>query len=203
MGESIQHKLDRIRPPRVQITYDLETGGAMQKKEIPFVMGIMADLSGDKTKTETDRKLLSDPERKFIEIDRDNFDSIMQSIAPTRSIKIPAGDPSAGKFETVDLTFKCIDDFAPLYWDSNSRQYSGVVTQDAKLKDLWECRQKLNDLLAKLDNKVDKDNKTVSDVLLEGVGMKGEFAATVKGYIGAPPASSDPAADKAKTKGGD
>lgn len=164
MAESTQHKLDRIRPPRVQITYDLETGGAIQKKEIPFVMGIMADLSGTKADDgPPDRKKLSDPDRKFIEIDRDNFDSIMRSIAPTLSVPVTHGPPT-----TLDLVFNCMDDFMPLYWDADKREYNGLVTQDGEMKKLLDQRVKLNNLMAKLDMKLD-DVKTVGDVLLGAV----------------------------------
>jgi len=165
MAESTQHKLDRIRPPRVQITYDLETGGAIQKKEIPFVMGIMADLSGTKPAA----KKLSDPERKFIEIDRDSFDSIMRSIKPTLSVPITHGGPT-----TLDLTFECMDDFMPLYWDADKRAYNGLVTRDTVMKEKFEQRLKLNNLLAKLDMKLE-GAKTVGDVLLEGVNDLDKF----------------------------
>src|SRR6185437_17058007 len=79
MTESIQKKLGRVRPLRVQITYDFETGGAIEMKELPFVMGIMADLSGN---PEQPLPMLKDPKRKFVEIDRDNFDSVMKGMAP-------------------------------------------------------------------------------------------------------------------------
>ena len=83
MPESIQHKLDRIRPPRVQITYDVEIGGAIQKKELPLVMGILADLSG---KPEEALPKLKD--RKFVEIDRDNFNDILKSITPRMTAQV-------------------------------------------------------------------------------------------------------------------
>jgi type VI secretion system protein ImpB len=100
MPESTQHKLDRIRPPRVQITYDVETRGSFVKMELPFVVGIMADLSGN----------VDDPnraplrERKYMEIDRDNFNDIMGSIGPAIALN--------GSTET--LTFKNLDDFTPI-----------------------------------------------------------------------------------------
>jgi len=83
MGESTQHKLSRIRPPRVQITYDVEIGGAIVKKEIPFVVGILADLSGIHN-----GKLPPLKERKFVEIDRDNFSSVMEAYQPALKLKV-------------------------------------------------------------------------------------------------------------------
>src|SRR5210317_1934805 len=77
MSNSIQHKLSRVRPPRVQITYDVETGGAIEKKELPFIVGIFSDLAGD---SPHEAKPIN--ERKMVEIDRDNFDKIMESILP-------------------------------------------------------------------------------------------------------------------------
>ena len=85
--ESTQHKLDRVRPPRVQITYDVEIGGAIEQVELPFVMGILADLSGNLTEQQRqDQGLPVQPplkDRKFVEIDRDSFNQIMRQIAPT------------------------------------------------------------------------------------------------------------------------
>src|SRR6478672_10903611 len=81
--ESVQKKLGRVRPPRVHITYDVETGGAIEKREIPFVVGVLADLSGQPTK-----KLPSLKERKFTEIDRDNFDQVMAKQEPRLAFKV-------------------------------------------------------------------------------------------------------------------
>ena len=84
MSESTQHKLSRVRPPRVQITYDVEIGDAIEMKELPFVMGIMADLSGDR---DPDREMKALKDRKFVEIDRDNFNDIMTDIQPRISMR--------------------------------------------------------------------------------------------------------------------
>src|SRR5438445_7151075 len=81
--ESTQHKLDRVRPPRVQITYDVETGDAIEVKELPFVLGMLADLSG---KPEEPLPRLRD--RKFVEIDRDNFDAVMRGMKPRVSFRV-------------------------------------------------------------------------------------------------------------------
>ncbi|HKS24482.1 MAG TPA: type VI secretion system contractile sheath small subunit [Thermoanaerobaculia bacterium] len=123
--ESVQKWLGRNRPPRVQITYDLETRGAIEKKELPLVVGIIAPLYGD---TEQDAK--SYREGKFIEIDVDNFDEVMGKIAPT--FKIPGS--------TEVLTFGSVDDFTP---DS--------IVQSPYLKEKLEQRQYLTDLLGRAD----------------------------------------------------
>jgi type VI secretion system protein ImpB len=124
--DSTQKWLGRNRPPRVQITYDLETGGAIQKKELPLVVGILADLAGD---TKDAEPLAALKKRKFVEIDRDNFNDVLKSIGPTLTIK--------GK----ELKFNKIDDFRP----------EAIVAQVDDLKQLLDTRQALNDLLAKLD----------------------------------------------------
>jgi len=136
MPESTQHKLDRIRPPRVQITYDVEIGGAIQKKELPLVMGILADLSG---KPEEALPKLKD--RKFVEIDRDNFNDILQSITPRMTAQVDNKLSKDGGKMNVELKFRHMDDFSPL----------NIVKQVEALRKLFESRQKLNDLLAKLD----------------------------------------------------
>ena len=136
MPESTQHKLDRVRPPRVQITYDVETGGAIQKKDLPLVVGILADLSG---KPENPLPRLK--ERKFVDIDRDNFNSVMASIAPRVVVSAENKLVKGGDRLNVALTFHHIDDFNPL----------NVVKQVEALRKLYEARQHLSDLLAKLD----------------------------------------------------
>jgi type VI secretion system protein ImpB len=143
MPESTQHKLDRIRPPRVQITYDVEIGGAIQKKELPLVMGILADLSG---KPEQALPKLKD--RKFVEIDRDNFNEILKSIEPRVVCSVDNKLSKDGGKTSVDLKFSHIDDFSPL----------NVVKQVGALRNLFEARQRLNDLLAKLDGNDTLDN---------------------------------------------
>lgn len=137
--DSTQKWLGRNRPPRVQITYDLETGGAIQKKELPLVVGILADLGGEPKENATPLK-----DRKFIEIDRDNFHDVLKSIKPMLTIK--------GK----TFKFEHLDDFRP----------ESIVRQDEDLKKLLDTRQALNDLLAKLDGNDslnDKLDKLVAD----------------------------------------
>lgn len=143
MPESSQHKLDRIRPPRVQITYDVEIGGAIQKKELPLVMGVMADLSGN-----PEQPLPKLKDRKFVEIDRDNFNDILKSITPRMTATVDNKLSKDGGKTNVELKFRNIDDFSPLQ----------IVMQVEALRKLFESRQKLNDLLAKLDGNDTLDN---------------------------------------------
>ena len=137
--ESTQHKLDRVRPPRVQITYDVETGGAIEKLELPFVFGIMADLGRN-----PDEPLPLLKDRKFVEIDRDNFNAILKSIRPTLgNVKAPlptAEDPDA-HLTVGALQFTNIDDFSPI----------NVLSQVPELSDLFEQRQLLSELQSRLD----------------------------------------------------
>jgi type VI secretion system protein ImpB len=144
MAESTQHKLDRIRPPRVQITYDVEIGGAIEKKEIPFVVGVMADLSG---MPEAPLPKLKD--RKFVEIDRDNFSDVMASINPHLVFRVANKVANDGSAMGVELRFKTVDDFGPL----------SLIDQVPALKKMFEVRSKLNDLVSKLDGNDALDEK--------------------------------------------
>jgi type VI secretion system protein ImpB len=155
MAESIQHKLDRVRPPRVQITYDVETGGAIQKKELPLVVGILSDLSGDTPNT------IALKERKFVEIDRDNFNEVLKSISPT--LKVSVANKLDDKTETlpVELSFQTLDDFTP----------SNLVLQVEALSKLLDTRRRLNDLLAKLDGN-DVLNQALLDVVAKPEELK-------------------------------
>ena len=136
MPESTQHKLDRIRPPRVQITYDVETRGSFVKMELPFVAGILADLSGN----------VDDPnrvplrERKYVEIDRDNFNDIMKSIGP--KVAVNGG--------STELKFESLEDFSPIN-----------VLGQLELKDRFEKRTRLSDAIAKLDGNVKLQQKFI------------------------------------------
>ena len=142
MAESTQHKLDRIRPPRVQITYDVELGGAIQMKELPFVGGIMADLSG-----KPEEPLPKVKDRKFVEIDRDNFNDIMASINPRLVYQVENTLTDEGSKMNVELKFSHMDDFDPV----------AVLKQVKPLRKLYEARQRLSDLLTKLDGNDDLD----------------------------------------------
>jgi len=137
MAESIQYKLTRVRPPRVKITYDVETGGAIEKKELPYVIGVLADLSGD---TKNAEKL---KDRKFIEIDRDNVNDVMKKIGPTLQFGIHSGDGADGEGKQVglNLSFESMKDFDPVE----------VVTSVPELNRIYEQRNHLRDLLNKLE----------------------------------------------------
>jgi len=163
MAESTQHKLDRIRPPRVQITYDLETGGAIQKKELPFVVAIMSDLSG-----QPEEALPKLKDRKFVEIDRDNFNDVMGAIAPRLALRVDNKLANDGSKMSVVLQFNNMDDFNPV----------AIVKQVEPLRKLLEARQRLTDLLAKLDG-----NDTL-DSLLQDVVQSTEGLQEIKATIG-------------------
>src|SRR3954447_15100275 len=106
--ESTQHKLDRVRPPRVQITYDVETGGAIEKKELPLVVGILADLAGKPEHAPPPIKT-----RKFVEIDRDNFNDVMKSIGPRLAFAVPNRLKNDDSQLMVELKFSNVGDLRP------------------------------------------------------------------------------------------
>jgi type VI secretion system protein ImpB len=134
--ESLQHKLDRVRAPRVQITYDVEIGDAIEMKEIPFVLGVLADLSG-----KPDEPLPKLKDRKFVEIDRDNFNNVLEGMKPRLAFKVDNKLTGDDTKLAVELRFKSIDDFRP----------ENVVTQVEPLRKLLDARQRLSGLLNKLD----------------------------------------------------
>lgn len=136
MSESIHDKLKRVRKPRVHITYDVETNGAVAEKDIPFVMGVMGDYSGDNTET---KKPLKD--RKFSNIDRDNINEVMANIAPQVNMKVQNTLQDDGTEMAVNLHFKNLEDFEP----------HKIVEQVEPLKKLLDTRNKLRDLLTKAD----------------------------------------------------
>jgi type VI secretion system protein ImpB len=148
-SESTQKKLDRVRRPRVQITYDVETNGALRKTELPFVVGVLADLSGQPKEA---LKPLKD--RKAVQIDRDNFNDVLARATPRIAMKV---DNKIQKDDTkiaVELNFKELDDFEP----------AKVAQQVGPLKQLLDMRQKLNQLLSKMEGN-DKLEKLLNDVV--------------------------------------
>jgi len=148
--ESLQHKLDRVRKPRVQITYDVEIGGAIENKEIPFVVGVLADLSGKPSEPLAKLK-----DRKFVEIDRDNFNRVLDGMKPRVAFKVD--NKLGGKDDSqigVELKFKSIDDFHP----------EQVAMQVDPLRKLIAAREKLSELRNKLDGN-DKLDELLQDVL--------------------------------------
>lgn len=136
MSDSVHDKLKRVRKPRVHITYDVETNGAEETKELPFVVGTMGDYSGDNTKGKKSLK-----ERKFVNIDRDNFDQVMSKINPQVNMKVDNTLADDDSQLNVDLEFNSIEDFEP----------QNLVNQVEPLKQLLEARNKLRDLMSKAD----------------------------------------------------
>jgi type VI secretion system protein ImpB len=133
---SIHDKLSRVRKPRVHITYEVETGGAAVDVELPFVVGVMGDFSGN---PETPLKSMKD--RKFVQIDRDNFNGVLSKFAPELHFKVDNTIADDGSQMAVDLKFNSMEDFEP----------GRVVDQVEPLKKLLETRNKLNDLMSKVD----------------------------------------------------
>jgi type VI secretion system protein ImpB len=157
MADSTQQKLNRIRPPRVQITYDVETGGADVKKQLPFVVGIMSDLSG-----KPENPLPPLKERKFVEIDRDNLNDVMASIQPRLALRVKNRiDEESDSWMNVELKFKNMDDFHP----------AQLVKQIEPLRKLYEARVRLTDLLAKLDGNDDLD-KLLQNIVNNTEGLQ-------------------------------
>jgi type VI secretion system protein ImpB len=137
MAESLQHKLDRVRSPRVHITYDVETGGAIEKKELPFVMGVFGDFTG-----QPEEPLPRLKDRKFVEVNPDNFDSVLAAMKPHLAFSVEnkiSDDPEAGQLR-VNLKFKSMEDFEP----------TQVAKQIKPLNDLLDLRTKLSDLRGSL-----------------------------------------------------
>jgi type VI secretion system protein ImpB len=134
--ESLQHKIDRVRPPRVQITYDVETGGAIELKELPFVVGVMGDFVG-----KPEEPLPAFKNRKFVEIDPDNFNQVMAGMKPRLAYTIDNKLQDDGSKMGIELKFNDIEDFEP----------DKVVQQVEPLRKLVEARQKLADLRSKMD----------------------------------------------------
>jgi type VI secretion system protein ImpB len=157
MPESIQHKLDRIRPPRVQITYDVEIGGAIVKRELPLVVGVLADLSGN-----PEQPLPKLRDRKFVEIDRDNFNDVLAACAPRLTLRVDNKLVRDGGTKlNVELHFQKTEDFAPL----------NVLKQVEPLRKLFEVRQRLTDLLGKLDGN-DALDSLLQQIVSNTDGMK-------------------------------
>jgi len=147
--ESIQQKINRVRPPRVHITYDVEVGGAIEMKELPFVLGVLGDFSGN-----PEEALPRLRDRKFVEIDRDNFDDVLAGMKPRLVMKVDNKLQDDGSQLGVELKFKDMTDFEP----------DRLVQQVEPLRRLVELRQNLSDLLAKTDGN-DKLGDLLQNVL--------------------------------------
>ena len=159
MSDSLQKWVGRNRPPRVQITYDVETGGAVEKKELPMVVGLLADLSGQPL-----NPLQKLKERRFIEVDRDNFTGVMTKIAPRLDLSVPDTYKGEGNIK-VELNFTEFAHFHP----------ESIVAQVPRLSKLLEARQQLRDLLGKLDGNDELDS------LLENIVQNSEELKALKG----------------------
>lgn len=151
---STQHKLDRVRPPRVHVTYDVEIGDAIELKELPFVMGVLGDFTGQPSEP-----LPRLRDRKFVEVNPDNFDSVLEGMKPhlAFSVENKLSEDSDAPQLKVDLHFKSMDDFAP----------ENVAQQVRPLKELLDLRTKLSDLRGSLQG-----NDKLEEVLLKAVGDK-------------------------------
>jgi len=162
--ESLQHKLDRVRSPRVHITYDVEVGGAIELKELPFVVGVLGDFTG-----QPEQPLPRLKERKFVEVNPDNFDSVLEGMKPHLAFAVEnklSEEPDAPNLK-IDLRFKSMDDFEP----------ENVARQVKPLKELLDLRTRLADLRGSLQG-----NDKLEELLLEAVGnseklekLKGEM----------------------------
>jgi type VI secretion system protein ImpB len=144
--ESIQKRLQKVRPPRVQLTYDVEKGDAIEQKELPFVVGVLGDFTGN-----PEEPLPKLRDRKFVNIDMDNFDDVMEGMTPRATYRVPNTIGGKGEFG-VELKFRSIEDFRP----------EAVVQQVEPLRKLLEARSKLADLRNKLAG-----NEKLEDILSE------------------------------------
>ena len=164
--QSAQHKLDRVRPPRVQITYDVEVGGAIEIKELPFVVGVLGDFTGN-----PEQPLPRLKDRKFVEVNPDNFDTVLEGMKPHLSFAVEnklSDDPDAPKLK-VDLKFRKLEDFDP----------GNVAKQVKPLKEMLDLRSRLANLRSSLQG-----NDKLEELLLEAVGNT-EKLEKLKGEIGA------------------
>jgi type VI secretion system protein ImpB len=149
--QSTQKKLSRVRPPRVQIEYEVQVGDSIEIKEIPFVMGVLGDFAGQPVEEQARLK-----DRKFVEVTPDNFDDVLSSMKPHLAYSVEnklSEDPDAPKLK-VDLTFRSLDDFSP----------DAVAKQVAPLKKLLDLRSQLSDLRGTLQT-----NERLDEVLQDVV----------------------------------
>ncbi|MFT5287485.1 MAG: type VI secretion system protein ImpB [Planctomycetota bacterium] len=167
MGDSVFDKKSRTRPPRVHITYEVETGGAEVMKEIPFVMGVLSDLSG-----QPKEKLAKLKDRKFVDIDRDNFDDALKSMKPRLAMRVDNTLADDGSELAVELNFEKLSDFTP----------EGVVKQVEPLSKLQDVRNQLKDLMGRMEGndrleellKEVSSNDSLRDKLAGALGTGGD-----------------------------
>jgi type VI secretion system protein ImpB len=171
--QSIQHKLDRVRPPRVHITYDVEIGDAIELKELPFVLGVLGDFTG-----QPEQPLARLRDRKFTEVNPDNFDAVLEGMKPHLAYSVEnklAEDPNAPNLK-VDLRFKSLDDFSP----------ENVARQVKPLRELLELRTRLSDLRGSLQG-----NDKLEELLLDAVQDQDKLNKLAKEIGPAPEGSNE------------
>lgn len=175
MADSSQHRVGRVRPPRVQITYDIEDGGATKTRELPMVVGVVSDLGGDS----------DDPveykERQFLEVEQGGVDGLMKRIGP--SIKISVPDQLSGKEDaeiTATIDFQSMDDFSPMGVAAKIPQTSKLLEARRRLSDLYskiEANERLDGILGEVLANADKQAQLRSELGLgDGTGEEGEEA---------------------------
>ncbi len=162
MPESVYDAKKRVRPPRVHITYDVEVGDAQVQKEIPFVVGVLGDLSGKPRE-----KLPRLRERKFVEVDRDNIDDVLKSAKPRVAMRVDNKLADDGTQIQVDLEFSKLDDFRP----------EAVANHFAPLRELIEVRSKLKDLLSRTD--MNERLEDVMEALLSQKDLQGKLGSAL------------------------
>jgi len=155
-NESTQKKLSRVRPPRVQITYDVEVGDAIETKELPFVLGVLGDYSGNRKESLEKLK-----ERKFVQIDKDNFDDVLKGMEPHLMLQVENRLKDDDSRMAVELNFEKLEDFEP----------SSIVAQVDPLQQLLSIRQKLSDLRNKVIGN-DKLEEILDDVVRDTEKLK-------------------------------
>ena len=158
MADSTQKKLERVRPPRIQISYEVESGGAIEKKELPFLMGVLGDFTGQPTEPLPKLK-----ERKFVEVTPDNFDDVLASMKPHLAFTVEnkiSDEPDAPKL-AVDLNFRSMDDFSP----------DAIAKQVPALKKMLELRSQLADLRGSLQT-----HEKLDEVLQATLGDQDKMA---------------------------
>jgi type VI secretion system protein ImpB len=185
LSQSIHSKLSRVRKPRVHITYDVETEGAVVQKELPFVVGVLGDFSGKPTEP-----LPSLKDRKFVQVDRDNFDEVMGRMRPALSFKVENTLQGNGTEMLVELKFRSMDDFEP----------AAIAEQIPAIKSLLDVRNRLRDLLTKADRSEELEN--LLERVLQNEGDLKELAADLEQKNGAAASGPVPPAEtETETKG--
>ncbi len=168
MAQSTQKKLDRVRTPKVQIKYDVESYDGVEKCELPFVMGVMADLSGDNAVVDKEEKAIKVKDRHFVNLDGDEFDTVLKAAKPR--VQTNVVDTLSGKETStimVDMTFESLDDFSP----------QAVAEKVEPIQKLVEARRRLASLKQKMDGH-DELEQLVTDILTNT-----ELRGSIKGAV--------------------